>query len=72
MSSSLYINFNVILEPRGIDFHFCFSLREAKIKVAESEEEIKLKTKDMENVIDMLQYTNNNTNGIYYEYLLGA
>ena len=47
-------------------------IEEAKIKVAESEEEIKLKTKDMENVIDMLQYTNNNTNGIYYEYLLGA
>lgn len=48
------------------------AVENAKIKVAESEEAIKLKTKDMNNIIDMLQYTNNNTNGIYYEYLLGA
>lgn len=48
------------------------AVEKAKIKVAESEEQVKLKTKDMQNVIDMLQYTNNNTNGIYYEYLLGA
>ena len=63
---------NAIIEANNTIAENETAVEEAKIKVAESEEEIKLKTKDMENVIDMLQYTNNNTNGIYYEYLLGA
>lgn len=63
---------NAIIEANNTIAENESAVEEAKIKVAESEEAIKLKTKDMENVIDMLQYTNNNTNGIYYEYLLGA
>jgi murein DD-endopeptidase MepM/ murein hydrolase activator NlpD len=63
---------NAIIEANNTIAENETAVEEAKIKVAESEEAIKLKTKDMENVIDMLQYTNNNTNGIYYEYLLGA
>ena len=63
---------NAIIEANNTIAENESAVEDAKIKVAESEEAIKLKTKDMENVIDMLQYTNNNTNGIYYEYLLGA
>ena len=42
----------------------------SKIKVAESEEQIKIKTAELSDVIEILQYTNNNSNEIYYDYIL--
>ena len=44
----------------------------SKIKVAESEEQIKLKNKDMENTIELVQYTRNGSNDIYFDYILNS
>ena len=44
----------------------------AKIKVAESEEQIKIKTAELQDVLAILQYTNNNSNEVYLEYILKA
>ena len=36
------------------------------------EEEIKLKNKDMENTIELVQYTRNGSNDIYFDYILNS
>ena len=48
------------------------TVESSKIKVAESEEQIKIKTADLADVIDILQYTNNNSSEIYFDYILNA
>lgn len=47
-------------------------VEDAKVKVAESEEEIKLKTEELKKVISVLQYTNINSNEEYVSYIFEA
>lgn len=44
----------------------------AKVKVAESQEQIKIKTEEMKDVIKVLQYTNLNSNEMYLDYLFDS
>jgi murein DD-endopeptidase MepM/ murein hydrolase activator NlpD len=48
------------------------TVESSKVKVAESEEQIKIKTADLAEVIDILQYTNNNSSEVYFDYILNA
>ena len=48
------------------------AVESSKVKVAESEEQIKIKTADLENVIEVLQYTNNHSSEVYFDYILNA
>lgn len=47
-------------------------VEDAKAKVAESQEQIKIKTEEMKDVIGILQYTEGNYNNIYLDYLFDA
>lgn len=44
----------------------------SKIQIAESEEQIKLKNEDMANTIELVQYTRNGSNDIYFDYILNS
>jgi len=44
----------------------------AKTKVAESQESIKVKTEEMRDIINMLQYTNFNSGDAYFDYIFSS
>ncbi len=44
----------------------------AKTKVAESQESIKVKTEEMRDIINMLQYTNFNSGDVYFDYIFSS
>lgn len=44
----------------------------AKTKVAESQEEVKVKTEEMKDIINMIQYTNFNSGEVYFDYIFSS
>lgn len=47
-------------------------VEDAKVKVAESQEAIKVKTEEMQDVMNMIQYTNFNSGDAYFDYIFGS
>ena len=63
---------NAIVQANNTISNNEVKVENAKAKVAESQEQIKVKTEEMRDIINMIQYTNFNSGEAYFDYIFSS